>query len=196
MMGPLQVEYPHMDVNVTGAMALMMQLIDHMSWAQIKSFGFALLIITALLVITLGTVQGGLISMIPNLLPAVMTFGLMGLLGIPLDTDTLIIAPLIIGIAVDDTIHFMTHYRMSWMKYGDVDQALGSTIKEVGQAVVFTTLILGVGFSLLSLSSYLGIAKTGVFGSLAIFAALSSDLLFLPALIKWLKPNLGRPAAQ
>jgi predicted RND superfamily exporter protein len=141
---------------------------------------------------SLGSVQAGLISMVPNLLPAFFTFGVMGLLDIPLDTDTLIIAPLIIGIAVDDTIHFIAHYRDAWFQSGDVNQALHSTLKEVGQAVTFTTLILGIGFSMLAFSDYMGLAKTGIFGSLSIVIALTADLLLLPALIAWLKPDLGR----
>ena len=189
---PLKAQYPDMSVNVTGGLSLMMELIDHISWAQIKSFGFALSIITLLMVVSLSSVQAGLISMVPNLLPAFFTFGVMGLLGIPLDTDTLIIAPLIIGIAVDDTIHFIAHYRDAWFELGDVDEALKSTIKEVGQAVTFTTLVLAIGFSMLAFSDYLGLAKTGIFGSLAIVVALSSDLLLLPALIHWIKPDLGR----
>ncbi len=189
---PLLSDYPEMEVNATGSLALMMELIDHISWTQLKSFSFALLIITILMMVTLGSIQAGLISMIPNLLPAFFTFGLMGLLGIPLDTDTLIIAPLIIGIAVDDTIHFVAHYRDAWFEHGDIDKALAGTIREVGQAVTFTTLILGAGFSMLMFSNYLGLAKTGIFGSLAIVVALSSDLLLLPALIKWIKPDLGR----
>jgi predicted RND superfamily exporter protein len=189
---PLKAQYPDLEVSVTGQLALMMELIDHISWAQIKSFAFALVIITILLIFSLGSVQAGLISMIPNLLPAFFTFGLMGLLDIPLDTDTLIIAPLIIGIAVDDTIHFVAHYRDAWFELGDVDAALKSTISEVGQAVTFTTLVLGIGFSMLAFSDYMGLAKTGIFGSLSIVVALSSDLLLLPALISWLKPDLGR----
>jgi len=189
---PLREHYPMLELNVTGSLALMMKLVDHISWTQIKSFSFALLIITGMMMLTLGSVQAGLIAMVPNLLPAFFTFGVMGLLGVSLDTDTLIIAPLIIGIAVDDTIHFVAHYRDAWFESGDVDKALTSTIKEVGQAVTFTTLILGIGFSTLAFSDYLGHAKTGIFGSTAIFIALSSDLLLLPALIKWLKPDFGR----
>ena len=104
---PLRAQYPTMSLSVTGGLSLMMELVDHISWAQIKSFCFALMIITILMVVSLSSIQAGLISMVPNLLPAFFTFGIMGLLGIPLDTDTLIIAPLIIGIAVDDTIHFI-----------------------------------------------------------------------------------------
>lgn len=190
----LKPHYPDMEVSVTGALALMMELIDHISWTQIQSFAFALLIITLLMMVSLGSVQAGLISMVPNLLPAFFTFGVMGLLGIPLDTDTLIIAPLIIGIAVDDTIHFIAHYRDAWYESGDVNSALHSTLKEVGQAVTFTTIILGIGFSMLAFSDYMGLAKTGFFGSLSIVIALTSDLLLLPALITWLKPDLGRKA--
>ena len=190
----LKPNYPNMEVSVTGSLALMMELVDHISWAQLKSFAFALLIITALMMFSLGSVQAGLISMVPNLLPAFFTFGVMGLLDIPLDTDTLIIAPLIIGIAVDDTIHFIAHYRDAWFQSGDINKALHSTLKEVGQAVTFTTLILGIGFSMLAFSDYMGLAKTGIFGSLSIVVALTSDLLLLPALIAWLKPDLGRKA--
>ena len=189
---PLKSDYPSMQLSITGSLPLMMKLIDHISMTQIKSFSIALVIITLMMMVTLGSVQAGLISMVPNLLPAFLTFGLMGLLDISLDTDTLVIAPLIIGIAVDDTIHFIAHYRDAWFETGDVDKALQSTIKDVGQAVTFTTLILGVGFMVLAFSDYLGLAKVGVFGSLAIFVALSSDLLLLPAMIKWFKPDFSR----
>lgn len=189
---PLRAEYPDMQLQVTGSLTLMMELIDHIAWTQIKSFSLALLTITAIMILTLGSLQAGIISMLPNLLPAIFTFGIMGLLDIPLDTDTLVIAPIIIGIAVDDTIHFLAHYKDAWFEHGDVGIALNNTVKEVGQAVAFTTLILGIGFSVLAFSDYLGLAKPGVFGSAAIFIALSADLLFLPALIQWLKPDLGR----
>jgi predicted RND superfamily exporter protein len=189
---PLQTKYPQMKVSITGSLALMMELVDYISWTQIQSFGLALLTITLTLMFTLGTLQAGFIAILPNLLPAFFTVGLMGLFDIALDIDTLIIAPLIIGIAVDDTIHFMAHYRDAWYELGDVEKALQSTIKEVGQAVVFTSVILGLGFSMLAFSDYLGHAKTGIFGSLAIFVALSADLFLLPAVIKWLRPDLGR----
>ncbi len=189
---PLEQNHPDASFSATGSLPLMMELIDHISRTQLKSFSIALVIITLFMMVSLGSVQAGLISIVPNLLPAFFTFGLLGIFDIPLDTDTLLIAPLIIGIAVDDTIHFIAHYRDAWFEHGDVDKALESTIRDVGQAVTFTTLILGLGFSMLAFSDYLGLAKTGIFGSIAIFVALSSDLFLLPALVKWLKPDLGR----
>lgn len=189
---PLQQKYPDLDVHTTGTLAMMMRLMDDLSRSQFQSLAFAVVIISLLMVLTLGSVQAGLMAIIPNLIPATLTFGLMGLLDIPLDGDTLMIAPLIIGIAVDDTIHFITHYRMALAKYNDMKIALVKTIKEVGQAVTFTSLILGCGFFMLSFSDYLGLAKVGMFGSLAIFVALLCDLLFFPALIMWFKPRFGQ----
>ncbi|MGB2182063.1 MAG: efflux RND transporter permease subunit, partial [Pseudomonadales bacterium] len=189
---PLRSQYPDMDVHATGSLAMMMRLMDDLSRSQFESLTLAVVIISALMILTLGSMQAGLLAIIPNLIPATLTFGLMGLLAIPLDGDTLMIAPLIIGIAVDDTIHFITHYRMALAKFNDMKLALINTIKEVGQAVTFTSLILGCGFFMLSFSDYLGLAKVGMFGSLAIFVALLCDLLFFPALIMWFKPRFGQ----
>ena len=115
----------------------------------------------------------------------------MGLMGIPLDADTLLIAPLIIGIAVDDTIHFVSHYRMNLAQGNNFNDALKHTVDQVGRAVTFTTIILGVSFLMLGFSHHLGIARVGIFGSFAIFIALLCDLLFLPALIHVFKPKYG-----
>ncbi len=188
---PLRPKYPEMDYGVTGTYALMLQMGDVLAKSQYRSLSLAVIVISAILLVTLGSVSGGVLSIIPNILPSVSAFGVMGLLGIPLDVDTLMIAPLIIGIAVDDTIHFVTHYRMNLSRGHKVDDALKHTIDEVGRAVTFTTLILGSSFLLLGFSDYLGIARVGIFGSFAIFVALICDLLFLPALIHVFKPKFG-----
>jgi len=192
--GAFSSKYENTKISSTGTLPLMMKLLDKMSWAQIKSFGLAITIISLFLIVSLNSFKGGLISMLPNVLPSISTFGLMGLLGIPLNTDILIVAPLIIGIAVDDTIHFMSHYRDAWFRTGDMSESLKETIFEVGQAVTFTTIILASGFAVLTFSDFLGIANIGTFSALAILIALSCDLLLLPASIVVLKPDLGRKA--
>jgi uncharacterized protein len=188
---PLYDRYPGMEVTVTGSVPLMMRAMDEIAQSQYSSFLLALAVISVIMILTLGSVQAGLIAIIPNLIPALLAFGSMGLLNIPLDTDTLLIAPVIIGIAVDDTIHFMTHYRVELIKERDMQKALNSTIREVGRAVLFTTMVLGLGFALLSFSEYLGMAKIGAFGAMAIFVALLCDLLLLPALLMLFKPRFG-----
>ena len=189
--GPLESEFPELEVYLTGSMALLMRMADEVANSQFSSFTFAIAVISVIMILTLGSFQGGIMAMIPNMIPALLGFGLMGLLGIALDTDTLLIAPLIIGIAVDDTIHFMTHYRVELIRTGSISESLVSTIRDVGQAVMFTTMVLGLGFALLSFSDYLGMAKMGFFGSAAIFVALLCDLFLIPAMIIIFKPTFG-----
>ena len=189
--GPLESQFPELEVYLTSSMALLMRMADEVANSQFSSFIFAIAVISVIMIITLGSFQGGIMAMIPNMIPALLGFGLMGLLGIALDTDTLLIAPLIIGIAVDDTIHFMTHYRVELIRTGSISESLVSTIRDVGQAVMFTTMVLGLGFALLSFSDYLGMAKMGFFGSAAIFVALLCDLFLIPAMIIIFKPTFG-----
>lgn len=193
---PLREDFPALEVRMTGSIPLMMRATDEIAQSQYSSFGLALGVICVIMMLTLGSIQGGLLSIIPNLIPAFLSFGLMGLLGIPLDTDTLMIAPVIIGIAVDDTIHFMTHYRLALIRTRSMALALRSTVEDVGTAVIFTTMVLGMGFAIMGFSDYLGIAKIGIFGSLAIFAALLCDLFLIPALLHFFKPDFGVKDAQ
>ena len=183
--------FPSLDVNLTGSMATLMVMADEVANSQFNSFALALLIVSLIMIVSLGSFRGGIMGMVPNAIPAFLAFGLMGLFGIPLDTDTLLIAPIILGIAVDDTIHFMTHYRVELSKTGSIAAALESAIREVGQAVMFTTMVIGLGFAVLSFSDYLGMAKVGFFGSLAIFVALLCDLFLIPAMIIVFKPKFG-----
>jgi predicted RND superfamily exporter protein len=193
---PLREDFPALEVRMTGSIPLMMRATDEIAQSQYSSFGLALGVICVIMMLTLGSIQGGLLSIIPNLIPAFLSFGLMGLLGIPLDTDTLMIAPVIIGIAVDDTIHFMTHYRLELIRTRSMALALKSTVEDVGTAVIFTTMVLGMGFAIMGFSDYLGIAKIGIFGSLAIFLALLCDLFLIPALLHVFKPDFGVKDAQ
>lgn len=188
---PLYSQYPDLKISLTGSLAIMMKLSSYLAQQQFDSLLLAAIVISMVLFLTLGSLQAGLIGFLPNILPALFTFGILGLLSIPLDADTFMIAPLIIGIAVDDTIHFLTHYRMALQTSKDMAKALTDTIKIVGQAVTFTTLILGLGFFILSFSDYLGFAKIGMIGSTALFIALLCDLFFLPALLIIFKPKFG-----
>jgi uncharacterized protein len=186
-------QYPGSDISITGGLALLMQLADYISWSQMKSLALVIVIISILLIFIFGSKRIGIMSIIPNLIPATLTFGLLGLFDIPLDGDTIIIAPVIIGIAVDDTIHFITHYRGEILNTPSIHKALANTIKEVGQAITFTTLILGLSFFIMTFSTNTSLIKVGIFGSLAIFVALLCDLFLLPALIMAFKLRFKSP---
>jgi predicted RND superfamily exporter protein len=112
-----------------------------------------------------------------------LAFGILGWFDIALDFSTMMIAPVIIGIAVDDTVHFITRYRAEVLRGGDITEALQTTITQTGQAIVYTTLVLGLGFGMLAFSSAAGTANVGILGASAIFAGLLNDLFFLPAMI-------------
>lgn len=188
---PLKTAYPQMKVELTGGLALMMRMIDRISWSQIKSFGLALVVITVLLFLVLGSLRFGLVAMVPNVFPVLATFGVMGLFGISLDGDTLIVAPIVIGIAVDDTIHFITHYRLELAETGgDIAESIRLAVREAGQAITFSTIIIAMGFLVLVFSSHKAMANFGYLTALAFFCALLADLLLLPALCVLF--NVGR----
>jgi predicted RND superfamily exporter protein len=189
-------EHPQFRAHITGSLALIMKLADYIGWSQIKSLGTVIAIISLIMVFIFGSTRVGGLSIIPNLIPATLIFGLLGFLGIALDADTMIIAPVIIGIAVDDTIHFITHYREEVIKDGDIKRSIHETIHEVGQAIIFTSLVLGFGFLTLAFSSNTSFIKVGIFGSMAIFAALLCDLFLLPALILVFKPKFSARARK
>ena len=187
--GYLKPTYPNLNVVLTGTVATLMVIGDEIARSQYNGFAMAWLIISVIMVITLGSISGGLMGMIPNAIPALLALGMMGLFAIPLDTDTLLIAPVILGIAVDDTIHFITHYRMELSKSKNINIALESALREVGKAVMFTTMIIGFGFAILSFSDYLGFAKIGLLGALSIFVALLCDLFLIPTMIVLFRPT-------
>ncbi|OUS30139.1 hypothetical protein A9Q99_06575 [Gammaproteobacteria bacterium 45_16_T64] len=178
----MKAKYPAIDVRLTGGMSLMIRLIDYVSWSQIQSFGLALVVISLLLLMVFGSVKIGLVAIFPNLLPIITVFGLMGYMGVSLDTDTLLIAPIIIGIAIDDTIHFLTHYRAGLIGSKTMEQSIRYTIREAGQAITFTSIVLSLGFLVFLLSSHVALQNFGMLSAVAIMVALITDLLLLPAL--------------
>ena len=180
---PLLTHYPHLQATVTGGLAIWAQLNEYISWSQIQSFGMAFCIISILLMFLFGSLKTGLIAILPNTFPALMVFGIMGWFEIRLDLTTLLVAPVIIGIAVDDTIHFLTHYRLYLIKGLEVGEALRHTFREVGQALLFTTIILVIAFMCFIPVAHVGISQFSILACIAIVSALLADLLWLPALL-------------
>lgn len=175
--------YPEARVSITGVLALLMEGADYLTHSELASFGFALVLICAILLLLFGSFKAGFITLVPNLIPALLAYGVLGLFKIPLDITTMMIAPIIIGIAVDDTVHFLTRYQSEVEMDGDIRRALRTTIEEAGHSVLFNTLILGLGFGMLAFSSDGSVMLLGVLGAVAMVMGLLSDLFLLPALI-------------
>jgi predicted RND superfamily exporter protein len=102
----------------------------------------------------------------------------------------------VVGIAVDDTIHFVSQYRAEVLKDGDIRRALRDTVKECGQGIVFTSMVLGLGFGIMSIASSPGLANLGKLGFLSIFSGLLCELFLTPALIMVFKLNFATQRDQ
>ena len=184
MFEPLKIRYPDLKATLTGGVGTWARVFDAISWSQIRSFGLAFLIISMILIGIFGSLKMGLIAIIPNTFPMLTVFGLMGWADLKLNTTTLFTAPIIIGIAVDDTIHFLTHYRLSLIKGQSIGESINSTLREVGQAIFFTTLILISLFLCFIPVNHVGVSHFAILAVVAVIAALIADLLLLPALCR------------
>jgi hypothetical protein len=159
-----------------------------------RSYAFALLVITPLMVLLIGNLRRGLVAMIPNLIPIYLVLAVMGWSGIPLDASTLLIGGVIIGLAVDDTIHFMHKFSRYFEDCGDARVAVHETLSTTGTALFFTSLVLASGFATF-LASYM--RTTLWFGSLCLVgtvAAFLADILLGPALMVLVTRKRSRTA--
>lgn len=180
---PLKKDNPDLTYYATGGIPIMMRLTSYLTKSQLSSFGLALVVITVIMFLIYGTIRYGIIAMLPNIFPILITVGVAGWFKIPLDSDTLLVLPIAIGIAVDDTIHFLTHYRGELMAGHKRLDAIKTTLREVGQAMIFTSVILTTGFLIFLPSIYVPFRNFGLLSAIAISMALLADLFFLPALL-------------
>jgi signal transduction histidine kinase len=125
----------------------------------------------------------GLIALLPNIFPILVNFGLMGLLGIPLSVATSLIASIVIGLAVDDTIHYMVRYNAEFKRDLDKDRAMRDTVFHTGRPILFSSFTIGLGFAVLILSHFQPTAVFGLLMVVTMSAALLGDLILLPILM-------------
>ncbi len=171
------------EITVTGMNALLSRTMSATIVSMAESYVIAALVITVMMILLLGDIKIGLISMIPNLLPIILTLGLMGWLGLPLDLFTMLIGSIAIGLAVDDTIHFMHNYRRYHHETGDVYQAIHKTLLSSGRAMLITTIVLATGFFLYLFSTMSNLFNFGLLTGFTIIMALFADFLLAPALM-------------
>ncbi|NIR29610.1 MAG: alpha/beta fold hydrolase [Gammaproteobacteria bacterium] len=170
--------------EITGATAVMSQTINAVMNSLIRSYLIALALITPLMILMIGNLRQGLITMVPNLVPIGLTLGVMGWAGIPMDVFTLLVGCIAIGLAVDDTIHFMHGFRSAHLRSGSVDHAVDATLRTTGRAILFTSLVLATGFMLYAASSMENLRNFGMLIALAIGLAFLADVFLAPALLK------------
>ncbi|HUH05622.1 MAG TPA: MMPL family transporter [Kofleriaceae bacterium] len=172
------------EVEPAGYLPLYVRIIHHITDAQVRSFSISLFLVTLVMMLLLRSVRLGAIAMVPNLLPAAMTLGLMGWVGIRLDVATVLIAAIAIGISVNDTSHIMFRFRHELARTpGDPEDAVRRMLLHTGRAVVASSVILIAGFGVLLFASVKSVSYFGLLSSMTILSALLADLIITPALL-------------
>jgi predicted RND superfamily exporter protein len=180
-------------MRITGSVVQQVNVIQAVTDGLVASIGLALGVISVIMFIVLRSIKIGLLSLVPNLFPLILNFGIMGFLCIPLDTSTALIAVVALGIAVDDTIHFLTEYNFYRRRNMSIAISLDQAMLSKGFAIVTTSIILCVGFGVLVFSNFVPTFYFGLLSAMVMLTALAGDMLLLPAIMligKNLKLNL------
>jgi uncharacterized protein len=174
---------PRLTLHTTGVVKLFAVKNHAIVRSLFKSFGFSFLLIAGVLAIQFRSMKIALCAMIPNVLPIVLAFGVMGGLGIPLNASTVMIASIGIGIAVDDTIHFLLRYRRELRADRRPASAVRRSLLGTGRAMVFSSLGLAVGFAILLFSDFRLNREFGLLTAFIMGTALVADLFLTPYLV-------------
>ena len=179
--------FPNSEVSTVGNLPQFTVMQQYITRGQMWSLVLSAVIIGVLLMIVFGNIRLGLIGMIPNLAPAVFVGGLMGWLGYPLDMMTACIIPMILGLAVDDTIHFVNHAHLEFSRKRNYEHAVKATFRVTGLAIVMTSVIISATFLGFSVSDAIQFRHFGTLAVAGLVSALLADLFITPILFKMLK---------
>jgi predicted RND superfamily exporter protein len=183
-------------VRASGYLPLYLRIVDYVVSGTIWGLAISTVIVFAMVGLLLRSLPLTLAAVPTNLFPVALVFGIMGWTGIPLDIATATIGAIVLGIAVDDTIHFLFRYRAERQAGLSREEAVGRTYRETGRAVVFASMVLAIGFAVLATSSSQSIAYFGIVASLSIVGAMLADLFLLPVLLLFGRKESGGAPPQ
>lgn len=175
--------------HITGIVPLLISVQDNILRSEVQSFSLAFLLTFISTAVVLKSVKIGLISVIPNLLPSMITLGFMGFTGMKLDAATIMIASIALGISVDNTIHIFYRFKKEVSVSGDYATAVCQTLQGVGKTALFTSLSAAFGFMVFSFSSFKPVQYFGVLTSVTMLHAMISDLFISPCCLVLFKPK-------
>ena len=210
MLGTAEVQHilnrisEHLDENlperyryrITGEPSIMIRLAYYVVQGQLLSLILCLIVVCIIVILLFKNWRAGLLALIPMGVGVIINFGIMGWFGINLDLATAIIASLTIGIGVDDTIHFLNTYRHNREKGLGVDETIERTLAVSGKAIIFTSLALIFGFSVLVASNFVPIILFGILAAITMIATTIGALLVLPSAIKATNVSLRESESQ
>ena len=175
-------------VQLSNLMVLYNNMLQSLFDSQIKMLGLVLLIVFFMFLVLFRSLKLTFIALIVNIVPIGMVFGFMGWLDIPLDIMTITIAAIAMGIGIDDTIHYIHRFQVEFAKDNRYYFSMHRTNNSIGNAMYFTTLVIVIGFSILTLSNLIPTIYFGLLTMIVMIAALISDLVLLPKLLLLFKP--------
>ena len=176
------------EFKLTGVLILFNNLLQSLFKSQILTLGLVMIGIFSMFIILFRNIKLSLIGVVPNFIAAFFILGIIGLLGIPLDMMTITIAAITIGIAVDNSIHYIYRFKEEFNKIKDYNKTLKKCHSTVGVAILNTSITIVFGFSILILSKFIPTIYFGMFTGLAMLLAMISVLTLLPTLILIFKP--------
>ncbi len=186
-------------VRLTGLLVLYNNMLQNLFDSQILTLGITLLALLCMFLLLFRSVTLALIAIFPNLLSISAVLGFMGWMNIPLDMMTITIAAISVGIAVDDTIHYIHRFGVEFAKTGSYISAMHRCHGSIGYAMYYTSVTIIIGFSILALSNFIPSIYFGLLTGLAMLIALAAALTLLPELLVFLKPfgpQINQPTAE
>ena len=179
-------------VKITGKSLLFLKGTKYLINNLVLSLGLAILLIAIFMAFLFRSFKMILISLIPNLLPLIITAGVMGFTGIPLKPSTILVFSIAFGISVDDTIHFLAKYRQELIANGwKINNAIFSALRETGISMFYTSVVLFFGFSIFLSSNFGGTQALGGLVAVTLMMAMLANLILLPSLLISLQDTIS-----
>lgn len=170
-------------VTYTGEDILINNAADYMAWNEITSFSTTFAMVALVHAALFMSFKVGFASLLPNIVPIVLTLGIMGFAGIPLNVGTCLVATIALGIAVDDTVHFMVRYSRELNRVHDQEAAMRLSVTAMGRPVIYSSIALAGGFVILVFSNFVPTIYLGWLSALVMIAAMLTELTITPTLL-------------
>lgn len=180
------------DASITGKALLFLKGTKYLINNLILSLALAILLISIFMAYLFRSFRMVIISLVPNLLPLLITAGIMGFVGVPIKPSTILVFSIAFGISVDDTIHFLAKYRQELIEHNwKIKRSVYAALKETGISMFYTSIVLFFGFSVFTLSNFGGTIALGALVSITLLLAMLSNLILLPSLLLSLEKSIA-----
>lgn len=185
------------DVTITGAAVSYMNGTKYLINNLFQSLFLAVFLIALFMGIQFKNIKIVLMSLIPNMIPALLTAGLMGYFGIPIKPSTVLVFSIAFGISVDDTIHYLTRFRQEMKTHsGNIRSSVIKALRETAMSMAYTSIVLFFGFSVFAASNFGGTKALGLLVSLTLVSAMTTNLVLLPSLLMLMHKKNDRKIAR